>query len=108
MGSHLDSYDCQGTAIHRSNESKKGHATKKDVEEGKATAAQKGGTDLADGLVREATALHGKGTVDLAYWLEARHRAHVSKMNTIQKFIIHMLAADKEEEGPQAERGEPF
>lgn len=66
----------------------KGHATVKDIEEGRATADTKAGNDVADMLVRGATALHGKGKVDLAYWLEARHREYMRMMAEVQRFII--------------------
>ena len=38
----------------------KGHATDKDVAEGRSTALHKACTNVADGLVKEATSMHGK------------------------------------------------
>ena len=86
----------------------KGHATANDIEEGRATAATKAGNDVADGLVGEATALHGKGTVDFAYWLEARHKAYCSFMADIQQMIIRMLTLDKEERDRRKREANPF
>ena len=86
----------------------KGHATAEDIEEGKATAVDKAGNDVADSLVRNATALHGKGTVGLAYWLEGRHKAYCKMMGEIQQFIIHMLTLDKEERDRRRREANPF
>ena len=86
----------------------KGHATAEDIAEGKATAVDKAGNDVADSLVREATALHGKGTVDLAYWLEGRHKAYCEIMGEIQLFIIQMFTLDKEERDRRRREANPF
>lgn len=75
---------------------------------GKATAAAKAGDDVADGLVREATALHGKDKADLAYWLEARHREYIRCMAEVQRFIIRMLTADKEERDRREKAANPI
>ena len=86
----------------------KGHASNDDVTDGRVTAADKSGNDVADSLVREATLLHGKRTVDLAYWLEARHNTYKELMAQIQKFIIRMLTADKEERDRRKKEANPF
>jgi hypothetical protein len=75
----------------------KGHATERDVAEGRSTAVHRLCNNVADGLVKEATALHGKGTNDLAYWLEARHMLYTTLMKSIQIFIITITIADKDE-----------
>jgi hypothetical protein len=86
----------------------KGHATDADVQEGRATAEQKAGNDTADTLVKEATDLHGKGTVDLAYWIEARHGKYKQMMADIQHFIITMLNADQEARERRRKEADPF
>ena len=73
----------------------KGHATLSDVAEQRTTAAHKAGNDAADGLVSEATVCHDKGTIDLAYWLEARQKAYGRFMAEVQHLIIKMLSFGK-------------
>jgi hypothetical protein len=79
-----------------------------DVEQGRTTAIRRAGNNVADSLVREATDLHGKDTVDLAYWLEARHMAYVHMMLQIQKFIIALVIADKDERDRRSKEANPF
>ena len=50
----------------------KGHATEEDVTAGIITEVDKSGNHISDTLVKEATVLHGQGTVDLANWLDCR------------------------------------
>lgn len=86
----------------------KGHATEKDVTEGRTTAVHRACNNVADGLVKEATALHGKSTNDLAYWLEARHRMYTTLMKDVQLFIITIIIADKEERDKRRKQANPF
>ena len=86
----------------------KGHATDEDVREGVATAADKAGNDVADSIVREANALHGKATIDLAHWLEKRHTAYCTMMGEVQQIIIRMLSLDKEERDRRRQETDPF
>ena len=86
----------------------KGHATKEDVADDRATVVDKSGSDVADSLVREATMLHGKKLVALAYWLEARHMTYKAFMAMIQKLIIQMHTVDKEERERRKTEANPF
>ena len=86
----------------------KGHATIKDVEQGKTIATHRSCNNVADGLVREATALHGKDIADLVYWLEARHKAYTNVMIEVQTNSICLIIADKEERDRKKTEANPF
>ena len=86
----------------------KGHATLKGIDDQRATAAHKAGNDVADRLVSEATPCHDKGTVDLAYWLEARQKTDCQVMAEVQRFIIRMLSLDKRRKGSKSHGNDPL
>ena len=75
----------------------KGHATEEDVTVGIIIEVDKSGNHISDTLVKEATLLHGQGTVDLAKWLGCRHNAYCSMLEEVQRFIIRMMSLEKEE-----------
>ena len=85
----------------------KGHATANDIEEGRATAATKAGNDVADGLVREATALHGKGTVELAYWLKPDRRLTAVLWLTYNNLSSACLPSTRKKEIGRKEKAIP-
>ena len=64
----------------------KGHATKRDVELGNATAEDKTGNDTSDMLADKGVeAIAGKGLVKLGKWCEKRHGSYGKLMCRVQK-----------------------
>ena len=59
----------------------KGHATKKDVEEGKSNENDKEGNNIVDGYADiGVTKVGGIGLVKLGVWLTERHDAYIAFM----------------------------
>lgn len=71
----------------------KGHATTKDIQEGKANEVDKEGNDNAD-----ECATKGIGTIsakEAIRWIAQRHEAYCKFMGRIQQMIVHVLKAEK-------------
>ena len=85
----------------------KGHATEEDVGKGIATREDKVGYDNSDTLAdKGAQEVQGAGLVKLAGWIASRHDRYAKFIRRVQKLIVGVLMAEKEERAKRAsERG---
>ena len=74
----------------------KGHATDEHVRDGRVSARDQAGNHLADQAADDGVRAHGEGVLALAQWLAKRHECYALLVARIHKFILAILAADKE------------
>jgi len=81
----------------------KGHATKDDVDAGRATQEDKHGNDMSDeNADKGVQAIGGAGLVRLARWTTKRHANYKKFMGKIHNFIHKITVAEKEEREKEA------
>ena len=80
----------------------KGHATPKDIAEGRSNKIDAEGNDRSDKNADKGVELiMGRGLVVLGKWLAKRHDGYVQFMKRIQKMIATITKAEKEERSKQ-------
>ena len=74
----------------------KGHATKKDVEEGKNNENDREGNRIVDEYAEIGVKkIGGPGLVKLGTWLAKRHDAYIVFMRRVQRMIVAITKAEK-------------
>jgi hypothetical protein len=75
----------------------KGHATDKDISEGKSTEVHRKGNDEADKAATAGTEAVMSGLVALASWMHDRHTSYCKFMHKVHTVIIAVHKAEKQE-----------
>ena len=86
----------------------KGHATEEDVREGRATAADRCGNNIADLAADEGVQAHGNATIELGRLYEERHIAYQKLTQRIQQHIIRMMVMHMEHRRSLATEVNPY
>ena len=75
----------------------KGHASDQHIASGEATQSQKEGNDYADHYAGKGKLEHGAVAVQIAEWGAQRQAGYVLLMEKLQKIIVAVLQAEKQE-----------